>query len=121
MPGIFGIIDLTANAADLASDRVEQVRRMAAAMRYDTAYAAEIVSCPTLGACAGWVGWPSIRAYHNAKYLGVPPSGKLAEWRLMDFYRREGDLVVENWVPVDMVHLFLTMGVDVFEELRKQI
>jgi hypothetical protein len=73
------------------------------------------------GNYAGWVGWPSIRTYHSGEYLGVPPTGKLLEWRLMDFYRREGDLIVENWVPVDMVHLFRTMGVDIFEELKRQI
>ena len=73
------------------------------------------------GNYAGWVGWPSIRAYHTTEYLGVPPTGKVVEWRLMDFYRREGDLIIENWVPVDMGHLFKTMGVDVFEELKKQL
>ncbi len=73
------------------------------------------------GNYAGWVGWPSIRTYHTGEYLGIPPSGKGAEWRLMDFYRREGNLVVENWIPVDMVHLALTMGVDVFARLRNQV
>ena len=73
------------------------------------------------GNYAGWVGWPSIRTYHTGEYLGVPPTGKLLEWRLMDFYRREGDLIIENWIPVDMAHLLLTIGVDVFEELQKQI
>jgi predicted ester cyclase len=73
------------------------------------------------GNYAGWVGWPSIHIYHAGEYLGVPPSGKIVEWRLMDFYRREGDLIVENWVPVDMGHLFMTMGVDVFEELKRQV
>ncbi len=73
------------------------------------------------GNYAGWVGWPSIRTYHSGEYLGVPPTGKLLEWRLMDFYRREGDLIVENWVPVDMGHLFKTIGVDIFEELKKQV
>ena len=39
----------------------------------------------------------------------------------MDFYRREGDLIMENWVPIDMIYIFLQMGFDVFEELKKQI
>ena len=42
------------------------------------------------------------------------------DWRLMDFYRREGDRIIENWVPIDMAYLFLQMGVDVFAQLRKQ-
>jgi predicted ester cyclase len=73
------------------------------------------------GNYAGWVGWPSIRGIHGGEYLGCPPTGNLFEWRLMDFYRREGDRIIENWVPVDMIHLFLTMGVDLFEKMRGQI
>ncbi len=73
------------------------------------------------GNYAGWVGWPSISATHSGEYLGCPPTGRLVEWRLMDFYRREGDLIIENWVPVDMLHLFLTMGVDLLDKLQKQI
>lgn len=73
------------------------------------------------GNYAGWVGWPSIRTYHTGEYLGCPPTGNYAEWRLMDFYRRESDLIIENWVPVDMLHLFLTMDFDVLAELRRRI
>jgi len=73
------------------------------------------------GNYAGWVGWPSIRAIQVREYLGCPPTGKKIEWRLMDFYRREGDLIIENWVPIDMIYIFLQMGVDVFEELQKEI
>lgn len=71
------------------------------------------------GNYAAWVGWPSIRAIQVGEYLGRPPSGKNIEWRLMDFYRREGDLIIENWVPIDMLYIFLQMGVDVMGELRK--
>lgn len=70
------------------------------------------------GNYAGWVGWPSIRAIHSGEYLGIPPTGKVVDVRLMDFYRREGDLVIENWVPIDMIHVLLQIGFDVFEELR---
>jgi hypothetical protein len=35
----------------------------------------------------------------------------------MDFYRREGELIVENWVPIDMLYVFLQMGIDVLGEL----
>jgi len=73
------------------------------------------------GNYAGWVGWPSIRASHSGEYLGCPPTGKKIDWRLMDFYRREGDLITENWVPIDMIYISLQMGVDIFEELRSQI
>ena len=70
---------------------------------------------------AGWVGWPSIRAIHSGEYLGIPPTGKVVDVRLMDFYRREGNVIIENWVPIDMVHLLLQIGFDVFEELRIRV
>lgn len=70
------------------------------------------------GNYAGWVGWPSIRAVHAGEYLGIPPTGNVVDVRLMDFYRREGDLIMENWVPIDMIHLLLQVGFDVPEELR---
>ena len=70
------------------------------------------------GMYAAWVGWPSIRAIQVGEYLGNPPSGKLVEWRLMDFYRREAELLIENWVPVDMLYLFHQLGVDVLEKVR---
>lgn len=70
------------------------------------------------GNYAAWVGWPSIRAIQVGEYLGQPPSGKVVEWRLMDFYRREGELIIENWVPVDMLHLLKSMGIDLLDQLR---
>ncbi len=88
---------------------------------YGCLYAGKHVAEVGEGNYAGWVGWPSIRTYHSGEYLGVPPSGNLIEWRLMDFYRREGDLIIENWIPVDMGHLLKTMGVDIFAELKKQV
>jgi len=73
------------------------------------------------GDYAGWVGWPSIRATHSGEYLGIPPTGRVVDMRVMDFYRREGDLIIENWVPIDILHLLLQMGLDVFEELQSQV
>jgi hypothetical protein len=73
------------------------------------------------GNYAAWVGWPSIRGIHSGEYLGIPPTGNVVDVRLMDFYRREGELIVENWVPIDMVHMLLQMDFDVFAELRSQV
>jgi hypothetical protein len=41
--------------------------------------------------------------------------------RDFDWYRREGDLLIENWVPIDMIDLFMQMGVDLFDRLRRQV
>lgn len=73
------------------------------------------------GMFAGWVGWPSIRATHSGTFLGIPPTGNGVEWRLMDFYRRVGDLIAENWVPIDMLHAFKCMGVDIMAKLGEEV
>jgi hypothetical protein len=39
----------------------------------------------------------------------------------MDWWRREGDLLVENWVFIDMIDLFLQLGVDLFERLQSRV
>ena len=35
--------------------------------------------------------------------------------RVCDWWRREEDLLVENWVFVDIPHVLLQMGVDLFD------
>ena len=32
----------------------------------------------------------------------------------MDFWEREGDMLTTNWVHIDMVNIFLQMGIDIF-------
>ena len=70
------------------------------------------------GFYAASTGWPSLYATHLGEYLGVPATGKRVAMRVMDWWRREGDLLVENWVLIDMVDLFLQLDVDPFERLR---
>jgi predicted ester cyclase len=72
------------------------------------------------GSYAATTGWPSLSATHLGQYLGCPPTGKQVGMRVMDFWRRKGDLLVENWVFIDMIDLFLQLGVDLFERMRDQ-
>jgi len=66
-------------------------------------------------------GWGYLQATHAGKdYLGVPPTGKRVAMRVMDFYRCDENTIVENWIPFDISHLLLQMGVDVFGRLRHQ-
>lgn len=59
-------------------------------------------------------GWPSVRATHvGGGWLGLPPTGRRVGMRVMDFWRRDGDLLAENWVLIDMLDLLNQMGVDV--------
>ena len=58
-------------------------------------------------------GWPSINATHSGDdWIGIPASGKRITQRIMDFWRREGDLLSENWVFIDMIDLLSQFGID---------
>jgi predicted ester cyclase len=64
-------------------------------------------------------GWPSIFAHHSGGgFLGLPPTGRDVTMRVMDFYLHHEGLIRENWVPLDVPHLLLQMGLDVFERMR---
>jgi predicted ester cyclase len=63
-------------------------------------------------------GWPSVRGTHTGEWLGMAPTGRMIEMRVMDFYRLEGDKIAENWVPMDVIHIALQMGVDLFARAR---
>lgn len=64
------------------------------------------------GNYCSFTGWPSILATHTGPFLGLPPTGRDVEIRVMDFYHRRGDRLDENWVFIDMPHLFLQLGID---------
>lgn len=67
-------------------------------------------------------GWPSItRATHLGPWLGQPPTGRNVTMRVMDFWRREGDLLAQNWVFIDLVDVFLQFGVDLFARMRERV
>ncbi|MDJ0938728.1 MAG: nuclear transport factor 2 family protein [Woeseiaceae bacterium] len=64
-------------------------------------------------------GWPSVVATHSGPdWLNVGPTGRHIEMRVMDFYRVEDDLLIENWVPIDIADILRQMGVDIFARLR---
>jgi predicted ester cyclase len=66
-------------------------------------------------------GWPSITATHNGGgWLGLAPTNKPITMRVMDFWRREGDRLDENWVMIDLVDLLDQMGLDVFARLKSR-
>lgn len=65
-------------------------------------------------------GWPSVSATHRGDYLGVPATNKAIDMRVADWWRREGDVLRENWVMIDLPELLLQMGVDLFERLQIQ-
>ncbi|MEM8490475.1 MAG: ester cyclase [Pseudomonadota bacterium] len=64
-------------------------------------------------------GWPHMHGTHSGGgWLGLPPSGRYLELRVMDIWRREGDLLKENWVAIDICHMLAQMGLDVFAQMH---
>jgi predicted ester cyclase len=58
-------------------------------------------------------GWPSINATHSGDgWIGIPATGKRITQRIMDYWRREDELLVENWVFIDMIDLLGQFGID---------
>jgi predicted ester cyclase len=71
-------------------------------------------------ACGDYVatgGWPHMHGTHSGGgWLGLPATGKYLELRVMDIWRREGELLRENWVAIDICHMLDQMGLDVFAQ-----
>ncbi|MEO1703857.1 MAG: hypothetical protein AAFR50_00740 [Pseudomonadota bacterium] len=65
--------------------------------------------------CSG--GWPSLTGIQVKPFLGQPATGERIFMRVCDWWRREEDLLVENWVFVDIPHALLQMGRDIFGEI----
>ena len=66
-------------------------------------------------------GFPSMYGTHTGDgWLGLKATGKTVTPRVVDFWRREGDKLKENWVLIDMIHLLEQLGIDVFQKLKTQ-
>ena len=65
-------------------------------------------------------GWPSIRATHvGGGFMGLPATGRKITMRVMDFWKREQELLDENWVFIDLLDLLHQMDFDVLGRLRE--
>lgn len=66
-------------------------------------------------------GWGYLQATHTGdNFLGIGATGKRIKMRVMDFYRCDEQTIVENWIPMDIPHILLQMGIDVFGRMRHQ-
>ena len=72
------------------------------------------------GAFFATTGWPSVTATHAGPYLGTPATNRRIGMRVMDWWRRDGDMLRENWVFIDLPDLFLQFGVDLFARMREK-
>lgn len=69
---------------------------------------------------AAVTGWPDmVQSITHGGWLGIAPAGKKIQMRSLDFWRVENGLIRENWVLVDLLHMYDQIGVDVFARLRE--
>ncbi len=72
------------------------------------------------GDYVGFTAWPGMQATISGDgWLGITPAGQKITMRSLDFWRCEDGLIRENWVLVDLLHVFDQIGVDVFARLRE--
>jgi predicted ester cyclase len=72
------------------------------------------------GAYVGTTGWPNMQMTLSGDgWLGIPPANKEITLRSLDFWRCEDGLIRENWVLVDLLHMYHQIGVDVFARMRE--
>jgi len=70
------------------------------------------------GQFAASTGWPSLAGTHLNDYMDWPATGEKIGWNIMDFWKRDGDLLLENWVMIDLIGAALESGVDLLAKLR---
>ncbi|MEM6729789.1 MAG: ester cyclase [Pseudomonadota bacterium] len=61
--------------------------------------------------------WPCLRMRNIGGYMGAPVSDKLADMRVIDLYRRDGDKLAENWIFIDMLHFLAGQGIDLLANI----
>jgi hypothetical protein len=72
------------------------------------------------GDYVGFTAWPGMQMTLTGDgWLGISPSGQELTMRSLDFWRREGNILRENWVLVDIPSVYDQLGVDVFARMRE--
>jgi predicted ester cyclase len=61
---------------------------------------------------------PGVFLTHTGPYLGHPSTQQRAGVNGIDFWRHENGQFTENWVFVDMLHLFDQFGIDLMARVR---
>lgn len=67
------------------------------------------------GHFGGFFGWPNLTLEPTGGFMGMPATGKPADMRVIDMYRREGAKLTENWIFIDLLHFWNQQGVDVLK------
>lgn len=72
------------------------------------------------GNYAAVTGWPNMaQTLSHDGWLGLPGTGQKIFLRSLDFWRVENGLIRENWVLVDLMHVYSQLGIDVLSRARE--
>ncbi len=71
------------------------------------------------GLYSGAPGWAGVTATHAGAYLDAGPTGIDVQVNGLDWWKRHGDQYVENWVFVDMIHLFDQFGINLLDRISR--
>jgi len=71
------------------------------------------------GNYGGFFGWPNLSIRPTGGYLGMPAFSEYADMRVVDFYRRDGDKLAENWIFIDMLHFLNMQGIDILGQIQR--
>jgi predicted ester cyclase len=72
------------------------------------------------GNYVGFTAWPGmLMTISNDGWLGIAPGNQKITMRSLDFWRCENDLIRENWVLVDLLHVYHQLGVNVLGRMRE--
>ena len=68
----------------------------------------------------GFTAWPGMHmTVSNDGWLGIAPGNQEITMRSLDFWRCENGLIRENWVLIDMLHVYAQLNIDVFARMRE--
>ena len=71
------------------------------------------------GDFGGFFGWPNLTLTPTGGFMGMPGSAKSGDMRVIDFFRREGEKLTENWVFIDFLHFWKMQGVDILKRMQE--
>lgn len=72
------------------------------------------------GDFVGFTAWPGMHmSVSGDGWMGIAPAGQEITMRSLDFWRCENGMIRENWVLVDLLHVYKQLNVDVFARLRE--
>ncbi len=63
-------------------------------------------------------GWRQITGIHVKPFLGLEPTNERVFMRDCDWWRCENGKIIENWCMLDIPHLLLQLGYDLFAEVE---